>query len=377
MIADTFRLLWNTIVLRVVFLVACGYLVFVVLRLTSIAWVSFLVAFLIAYLVEPFVIRLERRRVPRWLSMSCVMVFIVFLVLLSVFVAGDILVRLVSLPRVLVPFLEELPTRLESLSPPWLRMLFDDNTDALRTFLETQRSTLLGWLQLQTRSLWRDIGIVFGVLGNIVVILFLTAFMIASYPAIRKSLLNIVPVRHSHTAEDLTAKLDSSVGGYIRAQTWRSVIVGLVLWLVFALTGVPKAGALAFFSALLNPIPYLGNVIATVPAVLLAFTVGWQLALVTLVVCILVQVLDGNILQSLVFSQSLDVNPVTVILALLVGGSLGGFWGLMLAIPLAAFLQLLYRDYYLQSKWYRSTTNPRQRKNQDPHLPQTREKEKV
>jgi predicted PurR-regulated permease PerM len=219
-------------------------------------------------------------------------------------------------------------------------------------FLETQQNTLLSWLQLQTRSLWRDIGIIISVLGNIVVILFLTAFMISSYPVIRKSLLDIIPLRHRHTAEDLTAKLDSSVGGYVRAQTWRSIIVGLVLWLLFTLFGVPKAGALAFLSALLNPIPYLGNIVATVPAVLLAFTVSWQLALVTLVVCILVQVLDGNILQLLVFSQSLDVQPVTVILALLVGGALGGFWGLMLAIPLAAFLQLLYRDYYLKSSWY-------------------------
>jgi predicted PurR-regulated permease PerM len=336
-----------------------------------------LVAFVIAYLVEPFVIRLERRRVPRWLSMSCVMVFIVLLVLLSVFVAGDILVQLVSLPRVLVPFLAELPARLEALAPPWLETFFDENTNALPVFLETQQSALLSWLQLQTRSLWREIGIVFGVLGNIVVILFLTAFMIASYPVIRKSLLNIVPPRHRHMAEDLTAKLDSSVGGYIRAQTWRSVIVGLVLWLVFALTGVPKAGALAFLSALLNPIPYVGNIIATVPAVLLAFTVSWQLALVTLVVCILVQVLDGNILQSIVFSQSLDVNPVTIIFALLVGGALGGFWGLMLAIPLAAFLQLLYRDYYLNSKWYRRTTNPNNLKDQAARPPRTRAREEV
>jgi predicted PurR-regulated permease PerM len=353
MITDTFRQLWNTIFLRVVFLVACAYLAVAVLRLTSVAWTSFLIAFLIAYLVEPLVLRLERRRIPRPLGMALVMFFIVLLFLLSVFVAGDIVTRLVALPRVLGPFLAELPTRLESSAPPWLKTLFNDNTDALRSFLETQQGTLLSWLQGQTRSLFREVGLVLTVFGNIIVILFLSAFMIASYPAIRGSLLAVVPRRYGRTAADLTAKLDSSVGGYIRAQTWRAVIVGLLLWLVFSVLGVPKAGALAFLSALLNPIPYLGNIVATIPAVLLAFTVSWQLAFVTLGVCIIVQVLDGNILQSLVFSQSLDVQPVTVIIALLVGGALGGFWGLMLAIPLAAFLQLLYRDYYLKSKWYR------------------------
>ncbi len=352
MVANTFKQIWNTIALRVVFLVTCGYLALAVLRVTRVAWASFLIAFLIAYLVEPVVLRLERKRVPRPFSMSLVMVFIVLLFVLSAFVVGVILAQLVALPRVLVLFLHELPLRLEQLAPPWLETLLGDNTDALRTFLETQQGTLLGWFQLQTPFLLRELEFVLTIFGNIIVILFLTAFMISGYPAICQSLLVAVPHRYRRTAEDLTAKLDASVGGYIRAQTWRSVIVGLVLWLLFALLGVPKAAALAFISALLNPIPYLGNIVATVPAVLLAFTVSWQLALITLVVCIVVQVLDGNILQSIVFSQSLDVAPVTVIFALLVGGALGGFWGLMLAIPLAAFLQLLYQDYYLKSKWY-------------------------
>jgi predicted PurR-regulated permease PerM len=356
MVADMFKQIWNTIALRVVFLVACCYLVLAILRVTRVAWASFLIAFLIAYLVEPLVLRLERNHVARSLSMSLVMVFIALLFVLSTFVVVDILTQLGALPQVIVPFLDELPTRLERLAPPWLEALFGDNTDALSTFLETQQSTLLGWFQVQTRFLWRELGLVLTTVGNIIVILFLTGFMIAGYPKIRDSLFAAVPRRYGNTARDLTAKLDASVGGYIRAQTWRGLIVGLVLWLLFWMLGVPKAGALAFLSALLNPIPYLGNIVATVPAVLLAFTVSWQLALITLVVCILVQVLDGNILQSIVFSQSLDVAPVTVIFALLVGGALGGFWGLMLAIPLAAFIQLLYQDYYLKSKWYTNTS---------------------
>jgi predicted PurR-regulated permease PerM len=208
MIADTFRQLWNTTPLRVVFLVACGYLMFVALRLTSVAWTSFLIAFLIAYLVEPLVVRLERRRIPRWLSMTLVMTFIVLLVLLSVFITGDILAQLVNLPRVLVPFLDELPARLEALSPPWLETFFDENTTALPVFLENQQATLLNWFQNQTRSLWGKLGAALTVFGNVIVILFLTAFMISGYPAIRGSLLAVVPRRYGRTAADLTAKLD-------------------------------------------------------------------------------------------------------------------------------------------------------------------------
>jgi predicted PurR-regulated permease PerM len=354
MVADTFKQIWNNVTLRVLF-VACGYLALLILHVTRIAWTSFLIAFLIAYLVEPLVVRLERRLVPRRLTMTLVMLFIVLLFALSALVMGDIVTQLVSLPRTLVPLLSDLPTRLEQVAPPWLGVVFGDNTNALRTFLEGQQSTILGWFQGRTRTLLRDVGVLLSAFGHGIVILFLTAFMISGYPTIRQGLLAVVPRRYQTLTEDLTSKLDSSVGGYIRAQTWRGVIVGLVLWVLFMLLGVPKAAALAFISALLNPIPYLGNIIATVPAILSALTVSWQLALIILVVCILVQVLDGNILQSLVFAQSLAVHPVTVILALLMGGAIAGFWGLMLAIPLAAFLQLLYQDYYLKSSWYENT----------------------
>jgi predicted PurR-regulated permease PerM len=328
-------------------------LFFYILNATRLAWVSFLIAFLIAYLVEPFVSRLERNRlIPRWLSVAITMIIIILFFIISVTLIGEILAQLVTLPAIVRPFLETLPVELEKRTPPWLAELFGNNTTSVQAFYEQQRGFLVGWFQGRARLLIRGIGVFFGGLGQAVVIVFLSAFIISSYSAIQKGIYTLFPSRYQEFLQDLISKLDHSVGGYIRAQVFRSIIVGLVMWITLLIIGVPKPGAVAFITAFLNPIPYLGPSLATIPAVLSALTINWQTALITLIACVVIQVIDGNVLQPLVLSQGVSVHPVTVLVSLLVGGALFGFWGILLSIPVAAFLQLIYQDYYLKSKWY-------------------------
>jgi predicted PurR-regulated permease PerM len=359
MIVDTFQRIWQNIYLRVLLLVGGVYLTVVVLQATRVAWVSFLIAFLIAYLVEPIVDRLEKSRIiPRWLSVGVTMLLIVLFFVVGVILASEILSQVALLPSVVGPLLQDLPARLEALTPEWLVPFLGDNTTSVQTFFQQQQDSIVFWLQGRARSLVRGIGVFFGGLGQGVVILFLAAFIISSYSAIQQSIYRFFPQRSRTFIEDLSSKLDKSVGGYVRAQVLRAVIVGFILWIVFLIIGVPKAAALAFVSAILNPIPYLGPSLATIPAVLSALTVSWQAAVITLIACVVIQVLDGNVLQTLLLSQTVSLHPVTVLVSLLAGGALFGFWGIVLSIPIAAFLQLLYSDYYLKSKWYLENAPP-------------------
>jgi predicted PurR-regulated permease PerM len=353
MIRDTFQRIWQNIYLRVLLIIAVAFLLFYVLHVTRVAWVSFIIAFLIAYLVEPLVDRLERSRlVPRWLSVAITMLLIILFFIVGVVLVGEVLAQFATLPGIIIPFLNNLPTELEKVSPPWLTAFFGDNTTSVQAFYEQQRSFLVSWFQGRARLLVRGIGVFFGGLGQAVVIVFLSAFIISSYSAIQKNIYTLFPSRYQEIIQDLITKLDHSVGGYIRAQVFRSIIVGFIIWITLLIIGVPKAAAIAFITAFLNPIPYLGPSLATIPAVLSALTVSWQIALITLIACIVIQVIDGNVLQPLVLSQGVSVHPVTVLVSLLIGGALFGFWGIMLSIPVAAFLQLVYQDYYLKSKWY-------------------------
>ncbi len=353
MVKDTFQRIWQNIYLRVLLIFGATYVFFYILKVTQLAWINFLIAFLIAYLVEPLVSRLERNRlIPRWLSVAITMLLIILFFIISVVLVGEILAQLVTLPGIIRPFLETLPTELEKRTPPWIAGFFGDNTTSVQAFYEEQRGFLIAWFQGRARLLVRGIGVFFGGLGQAVVVVFLSAFIILSYSIIQKSIYTLFPARYQEFLQDLVTKLDHSVGGYIRAQVFRSIIVGIVIWITFLIIGVPKAAAIALVTAFLNPIPYLGPSLATIPAVLSALTVSWQTALITLIACVVIQVIDGNVLQPLVLSQGVSVHPVTVLVSLLIGGALFGFWGILLSIPVAAFLQLIYQDYYLKSKWY-------------------------
>lgn len=354
--ADTFSRIWQNIYLRVLLIAVLLWTSVWLLRATQIVWISFLIAFLIAYLVEPFVSRLERTRVvPRpvgvILSMSIILLFLVVGTLLL----GDVLVQLSVLPAQITPFFEDLPGRLKVLedsSPPWLQSFLSENTTYVQSFLQEQQTALGFTVQGWARRFVRSIGAIFGGLGRVIFIVFLAGFIISGYKGVQESFYKLFPPRYRPLVTDLSAKLDLSVGGYVRAKFIESIIVGLVVWIVLALLGIPKAPALAFIAALLNPIPYLGPSLATVPIVLSALTIGLPQAILVFVIMVVIQVLDGNVLQPVLLAQSVSVHPVTILVALLAGGTLFGFWGVLLAIPIAAFLHLVYSDYYLKSKWY-------------------------
>lgn len=178
-------------------------------------------------------------------------------------------------------------------------------------------------------------------------------FTLAGYPLIARSLLEAIPLRYGPRVRELVGKLDATAGAYVRAKLVQALIVGLVYWLVLALLGVPRAGALGFLAGLLNSVPYLGPLITVLVVTLSALTVSWQTALIALVLLVILDQLDGNLLGPVLLSGAVNVHPVVVLLSVLAGGTLFGLWGVVLAVPAAAFLQVLYRDLYQTSRFYR------------------------
>ncbi len=361
---DTFKRVWGNIYLRVLLIVALSYQITVVLKSTQIAWSSFLIAFLIAYLFEPFVRRLEQAKlVARWLSVALTVLLILVFFVVGAILLGNILVELSNLPGMIIPYVTgTLPDQLDALqlwiierTPPRVLNLVGE-VPSVSSILEQQRSPIALWIRNNVGNLVGAVRFVFGGLGRGLVIITLAAFIMLGYKSMQSGFQTVFPERHRPFATELFRKIDKTVGGYVRAKFLESVIIGFVVWIVLLILNVPEAPAIAFIAAILNPIPYLGPAVATIPATLSALTIDWQHALLTLIVMGIIQGLDGNILAPILLSQSISVNPVTVLVSVLAGGALFGFWGILLSIPFAAFLQLLYTDYYLQSDWYLGKT---------------------
>lgn len=339
------------------------------------AWRSFLIAFGIAYALNPLVERLTRWRVPRWLavtfSLGSVALFGVAAGVTLLVVLDDLL----TLPASLLRTFDSVPDWYARSAPGWLRDVVREVNATLAADPASQNSSdaellsqvaalLTGFLE---HTLTSAQGLLRSTVNAFVLFVF-TGFTLASFPRIKKTLTEFFPVRSRPFVSDLSQKLDASVGGYLRAKLLEALIMGTVPWLYLALLGVPHAAALGFINALFNPIPYVGALVSTSVSALMALTVSWQLALVVLVTSVVVENLNGNVLGPLLLSKGVKVHPLVILIALIAGGSLFGFWGVLLAIPAAGFLQLLYLEYYQGSLWYQqepSLREPRARSGGD------------
>ncbi|MGB0664129.1 MAG: AI-2E family transporter [Pontibacterium sp.] len=136
-------------------------------------------------------------------------------------------------------------------------------------------------------------------------------------------------------------EMDVQIANYIRGKATEIAIVGGVTYLVFAILGVNYAALLAIVVGLSVLIPYIGATLATLPVAVIGF-IQWGVSsefMYLLVAYAIIQALDGNVLVPLLFSEAVNLHPVSIIISVLVFGSLWGFWGLFFAIPLATLVK--------------------------------------
>ena len=151
-----------------------------------------------------------------------------------------------------------------------------------------------------------------------------------------------LPERHQ-LLSSVWFQVDSQMGNYIRGKLAELVIVVVITYIPFALFGLEYAFLLAFLAGLSIFIPYVGGIAVTIPIVAVAFFQwGWSPEFFWLIVAYAVtQIIDGNIIVPLLFSEAMDMHPVVIILAILVFGGLWGLWGMFFAIPLAILVKAL------------------------------------
>ena len=182
------------------------------------------------------------------------------------------------------------------------------------------------------------------VLGWAVTTLFLSFYLLADGKRTQGALYAIVPRDYHMRLARILQNLEAIVGGYMRGQLITSAAIGVFTFLLLVIFKVPNALSLALFAALVDVIPFIGGLLATAPAVLSALSRGLPVGIVVLVVMFVYQEIESRILVPRVYGRVLRLSPTTVVLALLAGGILHGVVGALLAIPIAAGLQMMLQE---------------------------------
>lgn len=186
---------------------------------------------------------------------------------------------------------------------------------------------------------------------------FMTTFIISFHLAIHQNNFYdtaLAITRNKNVAqitEDFSQIMAKQLGGWLRGEFVLMLIIGLTSYIAFALLGIPYALPLAVLAGLLELLPNIGPIVAAVPAVALALTVSWPIALATLAVCIVIQQLENTLIVPKVMKAAVNVNPVVSIILVLAGFQLFGVFGSLLAIPVFLILRTAW-IYFVRDKRY-------------------------
>jgi predicted PurR-regulated permease PerM len=312
---------------------------------------TLLFSVLLAFILRPLVVLIEFRFGIRRLFSVC----IVFLV-----VGGSLIIMSV----LFIPFAIE---RLKILYDGFKNFPFDQklneaavNLTANIPFTDPEMVTqkVHAFVQSGLQLLSSFFASTAAFLVNLAIVPFITFFILIEGDIAIKELIERVPNKYFEMLLNVLNKIKKDLVGYLRGWILDSVIVGFLNIACFYLIGVHYAILLGIIAGISNLIPYVGPFFGVIPALLISlsqcgdFRQAFPIIAVTL---ILVQLLDNIIIQPLCFSSTLDMHPVTVIFVLIIGNSLMGIIGMLLAIPIATILKTSAVETYWGLKNYRIT----------------------
>jgi predicted PurR-regulated permease PerM len=177
-----------------------------------------------------------------------------------------------------------------------------------------------------------------------VTIFVLSYLAVLEGPKVVTGTLNLFPAQRAERIRRVTRDCAKTVTGYISGNLLISVICGVLTYAVLKIFGVPFAGLIALFVALVDLIPLVGATLGAVVAIIGAFVHSVPAGIAAVVFFVLYQQLENHVLQPLIFARTVKLNPLAVLVAILLAVELAGILGALLAIPIAGIIQVVLRD---------------------------------
>lgn len=187
----------------------------------------------------------------------------------------------------------------------------------------------------------------------IALIPFIAFYMIKDYDALRKALWYMTPRKWRKKGIQFLREVDQSLGAYIRGQLFVCFLIGIVSAILFWMIGMKYALLLGIIIGITNVIPYFGPLIGAFPAVMIAATTSIKMVVMTIVIVLVLQFIEGNLLGPVIVGKTLQMHPLVIMFGLLIGGEIGGIIGLILIVPVFAIMKIAIiqvRDHFIMAK---------------------------
>lgn len=313
----------------------------------------------VAYLLDPLADRLEKVKFPRWLATVVVLAgfflsFGVVLLLVVPLLQSQVFGLVEHLTGYIADSREALSATLLQLSERFSVDVGEDLKQAIRNFAKdgvAMIGNLLG-------SLWQGGLALVNLLSLLVITPVVAFYLLRDFDRIVAAVDGWLPRQHAPTIRRLASDIDQRMAGFVRGQGSVCLVLGTFYAIALSLAGLEFGLVIGLLSGLLSFIPFVGSAIGLLLSMVTAFTQFWpDLVPIGIVLAIFIvgQFLEGNVLTPRLVGDRIGLHPVWVMFALLAGGVLAGFVGVLLAVPVAAAAGVLVRfflEQYLGSRLY-------------------------
>lgn len=295
------------------------------------------IGIVIAWLFNPFVTYLQKKGMRRGLGAT--VSYILLIGLLTVVVWSIV----PTLSEQINDFAAMIPQLFDTIKG-WIDTLFNglnniDGFDALAVkenlfkSIEEFGSSLTSGLPTMVVG---TVSSLFSGIGTFIIGLIIGFYLIVSMDDAFDNLVGLLPKKIQGTTKELLGKIDGSLRGFVQGAFLDSTFVFIITAIGFSLVGLKAPLFFGLFCGITNVIPYAGPYIGGVPAVIVGFSQGVPTGILTLVVVVLIQFLEGNFLQPIIMSRTTKLHPVTIMLGLLVFGYFWGIIGMVVSTPIIA-----------------------------------------
>lgn len=342
----------TTVVLLLAFLAFFAY------EIRSILLIFF-ISLLFSAALDPTIDILEKKKIPR--GISVILIYIAILAVLAIFIS--LLIPLIAtqvlelagkvgeLMKNLTRFIEKIDFPFVEKIRPLLKQ-FLESIDQ-KTLIDTATATLqqVGeQLQNIAGNAWNALKVVFHGIFNVILVLVLTFFMTIEDMGMEKFVVSLFPQRHRKYIFLKWGAIKKKVGYWLRGQLLLCLSIGVLTFIGLKILGIQYAATLAMIAGILELIPYLGPILAAIPALLIAANQSGWLVLWIAALYFTIQELENNVFVPIIMRKAVGLSPIITIFAMLVGAKFLGILGIILSVPVATIISIFVKDYASKAK---------------------------
>ncbi|MEK7122999.1 MAG: AI-2E family transporter [Patescibacteria group bacterium] len=319
---------------KVLIILAALSFLYVVRDIIAILFISLL----FASALSPWIATMELARIPRRLGILFIYVSIVSLIsLIFVLMVPPIIEQYNELMMTFPQYSESIVQFVRSFAPPDISIV-----DYVKQFFQGVETSIL---QVAGTVFSKIFNVLTGIFW-LILIFVVTFYMVAEEGAMKRAMRALTPPKYHDSIDELIALIQHKIGLWLRGQVILSVLIFLASFVGLSILRVEYALILAIFAGLTEFVPILGPIIGSVPAIFVAFNQAPMLALFVILLYFLIQRLENDFLVPAVMKKTVGVNPLVSIIALLIGGKLGGIIGVLLAIPVVTILAVILEYFF-------------------------------